>query len=116
MSGDAMRRVAQDLTQQAETLPTRASVAVRKATFETEADAKRNIIAMDAVDTGNLLNSGTTVISNGGLTGHVIFTASYAYWVEGGRTGVPPRPFLGNATDKNAPLFREAMSQLGGDG
>lgn len=107
-----MRREAARLEGLADTLVPRASAVVRKVAFDTEADAK----ALAPVDTGNLRNSITTAVTGDGLTAAVVATASYAYWVEGGRTGVPPQPFMGPATDRNAPLFREAMSQLGGGG
>ena len=106
-----MRRVAADLTEQAETLVPRASAVVRKVAFDTEADAKR----LAPVDTGNLRNSITTAVSNGGLTAAVVATASYAVYQELGTSRHPPQPFMGPATDRNTPLFHEAMSQLGGD-
>lgn len=112
MSGDAMRRNAAKLRGEAETLVPRASEVVRKTAFATQGDAQ----ALAPVETGLLQNSITTVVSNGGLTAHVIATASYAFWVENGTSRMAPQPFMGPATDRNAPLFREAMSQLGGGG
>ena len=111
-----MRREAARLEGLAETLVPRASAVVRKVAFDTEADAKRNITAMKAVDTGNLLNSVTTAVSGDGLRAAVVATASYAHFVHDGTSKMAPRPFLGQATDRNAPKFREAMGQLGGDG
>ena len=108
MSGDAIRRYAVELQGEAESLPERASVVVRKAAFDTEAGAK----ALAPVDTGNLRNSITTAVQGDGLRAGVVATASYAYWVHEGRTGVAPRPFLGNATDRVEPQFHEAMSHL----
>lgn len=103
-----MRRVAADLTAQAASLVPRAAVVVRKTAFDTEADAK----ALAPVDTGMLRNSITTSVSNGGLTAGVVATASYAHWVEGGTSRSSPQPFMGPATDRNAPKFHEAMGQL----
>lgn len=107
-----MRRVAADLSEQAETLVPRASAVVRKVAFDTEADAK----TLAPVDTGMLRNSITTAVTGDGLTAAVVATASYAPFVELGTSRQAPQPFMGPATDRNTPKFHEAMSQLGGDG
>lgn len=103
-----MRRVAVELRGQAASLPRRASMVVRKTAFDTEADAK----AFAPVDTGNLKNSITTHVTDGGLTAGVVATASYAYYVEAGTSRMSPQPYMGPATDRNTPLFRQAMAQL----
>lgn len=107
-----MRREAARLEGLADTLVPRASAVVRKVAFDTEADAK----ALAPVDTGMLRNSVTTAVMGDGLTAAVVATASYAFWVETGTSRQAPQPFMGPATDRNTPLFHEAMSQLGGDG
>ena len=107
-----MRREAARLEGLAETLVPRASAVVRKVAFDTEADAK----ALAPVDTGNLRNSITTAVTGNGLTAAVVATASYAPFVVGGTSRRAPQPFMGPATDRNTPLFYEAMNQLGGDG
>lgn len=96
----------------AASLPRRASVVVRKVAFDTEADAKR----LAPVDTGMLRNSITTSVTNNGLTAGVVATASYAVHLEQGTSKMRPQPFMGPATDRNAPLFREAMGRLGEGG
>ncbi|GAP78505.1 hypothetical protein Y09_1333 [Brachybacterium sp. SW0106-09] len=108
MSGDAIRRVAADLTRQAATIQPRASQVVRKVALDTEADAK----ALAPVDTGNLRGSITTAVQGDGLRAAVVATASYAHWVESGTSRMAPQPFMGPATDRNAPKFREAMARL----
>lgn len=108
MSGDAIRRVAADLTRQAATIQPRASQVVRKVALDTEADAK----ALAPVDTGNLRNSITTAVQGDGLRAAVVATASYAPFVEQGTSRQAPQPFMGPATDRNAPLFEEAMKRL----
>lgn len=112
MSGDAIRRVAVDLSRQSETLVPRASAVVRKVALDTEADAK----ALAPVDTGNLRNSITTAVQGDGLRAAVVATASYAPFVEQGTSRQAPQPFMGPATDRNAPMFREAMARLGEGG
>lgn len=103
-----MRKHAAELRGQADTLVPRASQVVRKVAFDTEADAKK----LAPVDTGNLRNSITTVVSNGGLTAGVVATASYAVYQELGTSRMAPQPFMGPATDRNAPMFHEAMARL----
>lgn len=107
-----MRREAARLEGLADTLVPRASAVVRKVAFDTEADAK----ALAPVNKGNLRNSITTAVTGDGLTAAVVATASYAVFQELGTSRMAPQPFMGPATDRNAPLFRQAMSQLGGDG
>ena len=109
MSGDAIRREAVRLEGLADTLIPRASAVVRKVALDTEADAK----ALAPVDTGNLRNSITTAVQGGGLRAAVVATASYAPYVEQGTSRQAPQPFMGPATDRNAPMFREAMARLG---
>lgn len=108
VSGDAMRRVAADLSKQAATLVPRASQVVRKVALDTEADAK----AFAPVDTGMLRNSITTAVTGDGLRAAVVATASYAPYVELGTSRQAPQPFMGPATDRNKPLFEEAMRHL----
>ena len=108
MSGDAIRRVAADLTRQAASIRPRASQVVRKVALDTEADAK----ALAPVDTGNLRSSITTAVQGDGLRAAVVATASYSVFVESGTSRAAPQPFMGPATDRNAPKFREAMGRL----
>ena len=104
-----MRRHAAELRGDAGTLVPRASAVVRTVALDTEADAK----ALAPVDTGNLRSSITTSVQGDGLRAAVVATASYAVFVEQGTSRMRPQPFMGPATDRNAPKFREAMSRLG---
>ena len=107
-----MRRESARLQGLADTLVPRASAVVRKVAFDTQADAQR----LAPVDTGNLRNSIATTVQGDGLRAAVVATASYAYWVEAGNSRTAAQPFMGPATDRNAPAFREAMQRLGEGG
>ena len=107
-----MRREAARLEGLAETLVPRASAVVRKVAFDTEADAK----ALAPVDTGMLRNSITTAVTGDGLTAAVVAKASSRRLTGPFPSRQAPQPFMGPATDRNTPLFHEAMGQLGGDG
>lgn len=72
-----------------------------------EAAAKGQIVALDAVDTGAMLNSGV-VQPAGDLGRRVAFTTDYALYVHEGhhtRSGsfVPGRPFLTRAVEQVRP-------------
>lgn len=90
---------------------TSAQKAVIKACYDTEAQAKQNIIEVDAVDTGNMLNStqaDLSDIANG--VGIVSVGAEYGPDVEYGhhtRSGsyIQGRPFFTPAVEKVRPLF-----------
>ena len=112
MSGDALRRESARLQGLADTLVPRASAVVRKVAFDTQADAQR----LAPVDTGNLRNSITTSVQGDGLRAAVVATASYARFVEFPTSRTAAQPFMGPATDRNAPAFREAMQRLGEGG
>lgn len=104
---------ADDLERAADTLRERASIAVRKATLDTMADAQ----TLAPVDTGNLQGSVTTDVRPGDLVGVVEATADYAVPVEFGHrtrsgTQVPPQPFMRPAQDRNTEPFMQALGQL----
>ena len=107
-----MRRESTRLQGLADTLVPRASAVVRKVAFDTQADAQR----LAPVDTGNLRNSITTTVQGDGLRAAVVATASYAGFLEHGTSRMAPQPFMGPATDRNAPSFRAAMQRLGEGG
>jgi hypothetical protein len=92
--------------------------------------AKRNIVAYDAIDTGNMLNSGyirtrdydgwpsTTLFPGLRLPAprdefeiQVNFAASYAIWVHEGTAFMQGRPFLQDAVDGIAPFIRQRFQQ-----
>lgn len=85
--------------------------------------AKRNVVAYDAIDTGNMLNSGyirtmdydgwpsTTMFPGMRLPAprnefeiQVNFAASYAMWVHEGTALMRGRPFLQDAADEVGPF------------
>ncbi len=114
-AGDAFRQQAARLRASSATLPARAEQIVSKVATDTKADAQ----AFAPVDTGNLRNSITTGRApehNGSNIAHeVVARTNYALYVEGGTSRMEPRPFMGPATERNAPALREAMGALGKD-
>lgn len=107
-AGDGLRTISAQFKADSRELTAKASLVVRKVAQDTEADAKN----FAPVDTGNLRNSITTRVSNGGLTAGVVATASYAQYVENGTARQGAQPFMQPAVDRQAPVFREAMGRL----
>ncbi|WP_347042022.1 HK97-gp10 family putative phage morphogenesis protein [Brachybacterium nesterenkovii] len=105
-AGDAYRKAAADLRARSAALPDRAGLVVRKVAMDTQADAQR----FAPVDTGNLRSSINTTTQ--GLRAEVTATADYAVFVENGTSRMAPRPFMGPATERHTPVFREAMARL----
>lgn len=118
-----------------------APLVVKKSAFGIEGRAKARV----KVDTGNLRNSISTSITDGGFGAEIGPTSSYGYFVE---VGVPhpyvirakgggmlrfvvdghvvyakqvthpasaPAPYMGPSWDEEIPLFEQAMGQLGAD-
>lgn len=98
--------------------------------------AKRNIVSYDAVDTGNMLNSGyirtldydgwpSTIMFPGmrlppprnEFEIQINFAASYSFWVHDGTALVQARPFLMDAVGEIGPFMNRRFSQnLRGEG
>lgn len=92
----------------------RASQVVRKTVADLEAAAKGNIVAMDAVDTGNLHNE-TRGTMKDDLNGEVgPQGVEYARYVHDGTVKMAGRPFLTNAADEVRPSFEAAMREIWG--
>lgn len=94
----------------------RGSLALRKTALDIEADAKSLIVSMDAVDTGDMLNSVSTTISGDGrsgtMTAEIGPTADYAIYVHEGTSVMPGRPFLALAYDRRVPAYTDALALL----
>lgn len=84
------------------------SFAIRKAGADIERDAK--ILA--PVDTGDLENSISTTVSDGGMTVEVGPTVEYAIYQEFGTSTQPPQAFLGPASDRHIPLLEQAIGRI----
>lgn len=74
---------------------------VDKIGFDIERRAKENIVIMEAVDTGNMLNS-AAYLPGAGAEGEMTVAAEYSLWVHDGYElpngrFVPGRPFLRKA-------------------
>lgn len=97
----------------AQVLPTRAETVVRKVAIDSRADAQ----ALAPVDTGNLRNSITAgpAPEHGGTTiaYEVVARTNYALFVENGTSRMEPQPFMGPALERNAPIFKQAIQQIG---
>lgn len=97
-------------------------------------EAKRQIVRYDAIDTGNMLNSGyiRTAQTDGLPVGimfpgqrlpapttdfelQVNFAASYSYYVHEGTAFVTSRPFLRNAVELTIPYIRRRFQQVVGE-
>ena len=92
--------------------------------------AKRNIVGYDAIDTGNMLNSGYIRTSNydgwpstimfpglrlpppkNELEIQVNFAASYSVWVHEGTAFFQGRPFLQDAVNEVIPFIRQQFQR-----
>ena len=93
-------------------LPGEASRVVRGHGLQMEAEAKMNIVAMGAVDTGYMLGS-VGIIEQSALSVTVAVGAEeYPVYVEYGTSKMEARPFWRRARETVAPLFRDAAEKL----
>ena len=93
-------------------LPGEASRVVRGHGLQMEAEAKQNIVAMGAVDTGYMLGS-VGIIEQSALSVTVAVGAEeYPFYVEYGTSKMEARPFWRRARETVAPLFRDAAEKL----
>ena len=93
-------------------LPGEASRVVRGHGLQMEAEAKQNIVAMDAVDTGYMLGS-VGIIEQSALSVTVAVGAEeYPFYVEYGTSKMEARPFWRRARETVAPQFRDAAEKL----
>jgi hypothetical protein len=88
----------------------RVSQAVKKTTFDLEAQWKRQIVALGAVDTGAYLNSvqGRMVDA---LTGEVASTVAHSVYVEYGTRWMAARPARARALAAAKPGFAQAVTE-----
>ncbi|GAA2183383.1 hypothetical protein GCM10009785_26740 [Brooklawnia cerclae] len=89
----------------------KAQLAVAKAAFDVEAQAKE----IAPVKTGALKASIGVGISSDGLTAEVGPTVEYGPEVEYGTSRMAPRAYLGPALDVVGPSFAAAIEQIGGE-
>ena len=93
-------------------LPGEASRVVRGHGLQLEAEAKQNIVAMGAVDTGYMLGS-VGIIEQSALSVTVAVGAEeYPVYVEYGTSKMEARPFWRRARETVTPLFRDAAEKL----
>lgn len=72
---------------------------VRRTGQATVARAQKNLIAADAVDTGNLMGSVGVDVDPDGLGFTAGPTADYGHYVEDGTSRMPGRPYMAPAFD-----------------
>ena len=93
-------------------LPGEASRVVRGHGLQMEAEAKQNIVAMGAVDTGYMLGS-VGIIEQSALSVTVAVGAEeYPFYVEYGTSKMEARPFWRRARETVTPQFRDAAEKL----
>ena len=93
-------------------LPGEASRVVRGHGRQMEAEAKQNIVAMGAVDTGYMLGS-VGIIEQSALSVTVAVGAEeYPFCVEYGTSKMEARPFWRRARETVGPQFRDAAEKL----
>ena len=99
--------LAAELSREASQIPHKASQAVAKAAFDTQARAR----ARAPVDTGNLRNSITVDVQ--GTEASVGPEADYGIYLEYGTSRMAAQPYMNPAADEVEPGFIDAMAQLG---
>ena len=93
-------------------LPAKAAKVVAESALQMEAEAKQNIVAMDAVDTGYMLGS-VGIIEQSALSVTVAVGAEeYPLYVEYGTSKMEARPFWRRARETVGPQFRDAAEKL----
>lgn len=93
----------------ASVFPDLAAAIVRKTTFDLESGIKDRIVEVDAIDTGNMLNTTQGHHERGSLEGEVVTAADYWGYVDGGTHNTPARPLVGPPADVIRPTFEAAL-------
>ena len=108
-----------EITRSTGALGAQAAAALRKTAYDVEADTKSTIVSMDAVDTGNMMNSVSTDFqgtgSFGSMTAEIGPTVDYALYVHDGTSRVAPRPFMDAPFTRNSEKLVQAFEQIAGD-
>ena len=112
IDGSDAGRAAAKIEQTIARLPGEASRVVRGHGLQLEAEAKQNIVAMGAVDTGYMLGS-VGIIEQSALSVTVAVGAEeYPFYVEYGTSKMEARPFWRRARETVGPQFRDAAEKL----
>lgn len=112
IDGSDAGRAAAKIEQTIARLPGEASRVVRGHGLQMEAEAKQNIVAMGAVDTGYMLGS-VGIIEQSALSVTVAVGAEeYPFYVEYGASEMEARPFWRRARETVGPQFRDAAKKL----
>ena len=112
VDGSAAGRAAAKIDAAIARLPAKASKVVAESALQMEAQAKMNIVAMGAVDTGYMLGS-VGIIEQSALSVTVAVGAEeYPFYVEYGTSKMEARPFWRRARETVTPQFRDAAEKL----
>ena len=112
VDGSAAGRAAAKIDAAIAQLPAKASKVVAEHAAHMEGQAKMNIVAMDAVDTGYMLGS-VGIIEQSALSVTVAVGAEeYPVYVEYGTSKMEARPFWRRARETITPQFRDAAEKL----
>ena len=112
VDGSDAGRAAAKIEQTIARLPGEASRVVRGHGLQMEAEAKQNIVAMGAIDTGYMLGS-VGIIEQSALSVTVAVGAEeYPFYVEYGTSKMEARPFWRRARETVTPQFRDAAEKL----
>lgn len=111
-------QVANGFSSEVERIRQGAALVVGKTTLDLEAAIKDNITAVDAIDTGTMLNTTTGIHEPGSLDGIVTTDATdehdRTYWqdVNYGTHKMAARPFVEPSVDSVQPAFDAAMAEV----
>jgi hypothetical protein len=89
-------------------LPRETAAVTGKTVLDLEAEIKQNIVGVDAIDTGFMLNRTHGHPADGTVTND----AEYVFHVNDGTTRMPARPFIEPAAEAVAPQYAAALEQM----
>lgn len=95
----------------ARVFPARAAAVVGETALDLAGEIKANIVAVDAIDTGLMMNSTQAEHQPGSLEADVFTAAEYWKPVNYGTATTPGRPFVEPAEDTVRPRFEQRIAK-----